>query len=44
LKAWDDLVNSSAKLTRADYERVFFDGVTSVEKVFEGILNMLEEK
>ena len=26
------------------YERVFFDGVTSVEKVFEGILNMLEEK
>jgi len=44
LKAWDDLVNSSAKLTRADYERVYFDGVTSVEKVFEGILNMLEEK
>jgi hypothetical protein len=32
------------KATRADFERSFFDGVTAVEKVFEGILNMLEEK
>ena len=33
-----------AKATRADFERSFFDGVTAVEKVFEGILNLLEEK
>jgi hypothetical protein len=44
LKAWDELVASGVKITRADYERIFFEGVTSVEKVFEGILNILEGK